>query len=122
MRLGSILLAVSVLCASVDETATLHRASYEDDVAAAAELIRKGADVNAANDLGVTALWLASQNGGAAMVRTLLDAGANPNAALLSGETPLMVAARSGKADVVEQLLARGRQRQMPGRHGVKRL
>jgi len=108
MRLGSILLAVSVLCASVDETAKLHRASYEDDVAAAAELIRKGTDVNAANDMGVTALWLASQNGGAAMVRTLLDAGANPNAALLSGETPVMVAARSGKDDVVEQLLARG--------------
>ncbi len=71
-------------------------------------LIRAGANVNAANDLGATPLWTASLNGSAALVRRLLEAGANPNAALLLGETPLMVAARSGNASVVEQLLARG--------------
>ena len=71
-------------------------------------LIRAGANVNAANDLGVTPLWTASLNGSAAMVRRLLEAGANPNAALLLGETPVMVAARSGNPDIVEQLLAKG--------------
>ena len=71
-------------------------------------LIRAGAKVNAANDLGVTPLWTASQNGSAAMVRKLLEAGANPNAGLLAGETPLMVASRSGYPEVVEQLLAKG--------------
>ena len=103
MRLVLIGLSVFVLQAT-----TLHQATYEDDVDAVRALIRKGVDVSAASDLGVTALWLASQNGSSAMVRTLLEAGANPNAALLSGETPLMVAARSGNADVVEQLLAKG--------------
>jgi ankyrin repeat protein len=61
--------------------------------------------VNAANDLGVTPLWAASENGSEAMVQVLLAAGANPNLALLAGETPLMVAARSGYSAVVQQLL-----------------
>src|SRR4029077_8941800 len=64
--------------------------------------------VNAANDLGATALWAAAQNGSEAMVRRLLAAGADPNLALLAGETPVMVASRAGKPAVVEQLIARG--------------
>jgi ankyrin repeat protein len=68
-------------------------------------LIRAGANVNAANDLGATPLWTASLNGSAAMVRRLLEAGANPNLALLLGETPLMVASRSGKPLVITQLI-----------------
>jgi ankyrin repeat protein len=64
--------------------------------------------VNAANDLGVTPLWTASQNGSTAMVGRLLQAGANVNKPLLAGETPLMVAARSGHAEVAGQLIERG--------------
>jgi ankyrin len=86
----------------------LLQSSYRDDLEAVDRLIRSGADVNAANDLGATPLWAAAQNGNAAMVGRLLDAGANPNLALLKGETPLMMAARAGKAEVVEQLLAKG--------------
>ena len=71
-------------------------------------MLRAGAKVNSANDLGATPLWIASLNGSAAMVRRLLQAGANPNAALLLGETPVMVASRSGSTEVVEQLLAKG--------------
>jgi uncharacterized protein len=71
-------------------------------------LIRAGAKVNAANDLGATPLWTASMNGSAAMVRTLLQAGADPNRALLLGETPLMAASRSGNPDVVAQLVDKG--------------
>jgi ankyrin repeat protein len=101
-------LFIGLLSVLLLHATTLHRAAYDDDIGTAADLIKKGADVNAANDLGVTALWLASQNGSTAMVRTLLTAGANPNGALISGETPLMVAARSGKVDVAELLLAKG--------------
>jgi ankyrin repeat protein len=91
-----------------DGTTPLHRASYHDDVKTADTLLRAGADVNAANDLGATPLWLASLNGSAPMVRRLLEAGANPNLALMSGETPVMVASRAGAADVVQLLLAKG--------------
>jgi ankyrin repeat protein len=99
---------VTAFAAEPDGTTALHHASYEDDLEHADALIRGGADVNAANDLGVTPLWLAAQNGSEPMARRLLAAGANPNLALTSGETPVMVAARSGHAAVVEQLIAKG--------------
>jgi len=100
-----------------DGSTPLHWASYRDDLESADLLIRAGANVNAANDLGATPLWVASQNGSEAMVRKLLQAGANPNLALLAGETPLMVAARSGYAAVVEQLLAKDAN---PGARGAR--
>ena len=90
-----------------DGSTPLHWAAYRDDVAGVDRLVRGGADVNAANDLGATPLWAASLQGNAAVVERLLDAGANPNLALLSGETPLMAAARAGKRDTVEALLAK---------------
>lgn len=85
----------------------LLRAAHENDVAAVAKLLREGADVRYANDLGATALWAACENGSLAMTELLLRAGASPNAALLKGETPLMTAARGGYSGVVAVLLAR---------------
>ena len=92
---------------SGDGSTPLHWAAYRDDLAKVEQLIRAGADVNAANDLGVTPLWAASLNGNSEIAKRLLDRGANPNTALLSGETPLMAAARAGKSDVVRELVAR---------------
>jgi ankyrin repeat protein len=93
---------------SGDGSTPLHWAAYRDDLAKTEQLIKSGANVNAATDLGATPLWAASANGSLTLVRRLLDAGANPNLALVSGETPLMVASRSGKADSVAALLAKG--------------
>jgi ankyrin repeat protein len=81
-------------------------------------LIRTGANVNAANDIGATPLWAASVHGSAAVVKRLLDAGANPNAALVSGETPLMAAARAGRTDAVQALLAKGANANARGARG----
>ena len=100
--------AAEVKTTAADGTTALHWAAYKDDVAGATALIKAGANVNAANDLGATPLWLASLNGSAPMVRTLLQAGANPNLALLAGETPIMIASRTGNASVVDQLAAKG--------------
>jgi ankyrin repeat protein len=93
---------------SGDGSTPLHWAAYRDDLAKVDQLVRSGASVDAANDIGATALWAASMSGSAPVVKRLLDAGANPDAALLSGETPLMAAARAGKTAAVEALLARG--------------
>lgn len=112
--LAAVALALTASVASAqnapagDGSTPLHWAAYNDDVTKAEQLIRSGANVNAANDLGATPLWAASMNGSVPMVRMLLEAGGNPNAALVSGETPLMAAARAGKSPVVELLLKRG--------------
>jgi ankyrin repeat protein len=91
-----------------DGSTALHWAAYRDDLASVDRLIRGGANVSAANDLGATPLWAASLNGSVPVVNRLLEAGANPNTPLLSGETPLMAASRAGKPSVVETLLAKG--------------
>src|SRR5206468_2919745 len=69
---------------AADGATALHWASYRDDMESVDALLRAGAKVNARNDLGVTPLWNAAQNGSAAMVKRLLSAGADPNLGLLS--------------------------------------
>ena len=93
---------------SGDGSTPLHWAAYRDDLSKVDQLIRAGANVNAANDIGATPLWAASLNGSVPVVKRLLDAGANPNAPLLSGESPLMAASRAGQQAVVEALIAKG--------------
>ena len=65
-----------------------------------------GANVNAANADGVTALHMAVYD--VEKARLLLSRGANPNAAAKDGVTPLLVAAdRPGTSEVVALLLSR---------------
>jgi ankyrin repeat protein len=96
---------------AADGTTPLHRAVSVNDRQASESLIRAGADVNAVNRYGVTALSLAATNGNAALLEILFKAGANPNAAdvsLREGRTLLMLAARTGSGDAVRLLLAHG--------------
>jgi ankyrin repeat protein len=78
------------------------------------ELIEKGAEVNAQNIYGQTALLLVCKSnmrtGGIvqAIVDKLLAAGANPNVADSRGITPLMVAASKPHTVVVRRLLESG--------------
>jgi uncharacterized protein len=88
-----------------DGATALHWAAYWDDAVTADLLLHAGANVNAANDLGVTPLALASSG---VMAEKLLAAGAKPNLAGASGESPLMAAARAGRVDVARALLEHG--------------
>jgi len=88
-----------------DGATALHWAAYWDDPVSADLLLRAGASVNAANELGVTPLALASSG---AMADKLLAAGANPNLVTSTGESPLMAAARAGRADMAKALLLHG--------------
>src|SRR5215813_3659076 len=97
---------VDVKSPQPDGTTALHWAAHWDNVEAADLLIKAGANPMAANRLGATPLFIAAENGSAAMVTKLLAAGADPNAPFLSnGETALMVAARSGNVETVKTLL-----------------
>ncbi|CAD7704997.1 unnamed protein product [Ostreobium quekettii] len=72
-------------------------------------LLTSGADLEAADDNGLTVLIGASQEGHALVVAALLVAGADPNAtAPSSGVSPISAAALKGHGDVVVALLAGG--------------
>jgi len=91
-----------------DGTTALHWAAHRNNLGIALALLRAGATVNVANELGVTPLVLAGENGNGDMVAAFLEAGANPNVLTLAGESPLMAAARSGSVPAVAALLKRG--------------
>jgi ankyrin repeat protein len=72
-------------------------------------LIKQGADVNAPQGDGVTALHWAARHGDADLVTALVAAGANARAGTQFGAyTPLHLAAERGSAPIVQALLAAG--------------
>ena len=81
-------------------------AAMGGDVAAVRTLLQHGADVNAAEGDGMTALHWAAEHGDHELAKLLLEAGANPRAETRVGRhTPLHVAARGGHERVVRLLV-----------------
>ncbi len=84
-------------------------AAQSKDMAAVRKLIKEGADVNAAQGDGMTALHYAALNGDAELAAMLLFAGANVGAKTRIGAyTPLHLAAQIGNANVIAPLVAAG--------------
>ena len=82
-------------------------AAVAGSVEAMAFLLDRGADVNAQNPFGTTALIMSATD--IAKVRLLLDRGANVNAVSKQGRTALFVAAMSDpSAAIVRLLIAKG--------------
>ena len=86
-------------------------AAQNKDSATVRKLIKEGADVNAAQGDGMTALHWAALNGDADLASMLLYAGANVGAKTrIGGYTPLHLAAQVGHANVIAPLIASGSQ------------
>lgn len=84
-------------------------AAMRGDAAAVRALIAEGADVNAPQGDGMTALHWAALNRDATLVHDLLEAGAKVGAGTRIGHyTALHVAAQAGAGEVVEILLGAG--------------
>jgi ankyrin repeat protein len=79
-------------------------ASGERGRPAAVLLVERGADVNATQHGGWTALHAAAQNGDAALAALLLERRANVNARNDGGQTPLVLAEEAGQLEVAELL------------------
>lgn len=101
--------ATLVLWASVPADAPVADAAMQEDVERVRTLLRSGADVNAAQGDGMTALHWAAEHGNGELAEMVVRAGANVAAVTRLGDyTPLHLAARSGNGDVVRRLLDAG--------------
>src|SRR6185503_20111147 len=101
--LGGLLLAWTAPDAPVAD------AAMRGDAEAVRALIRSGADVNAAQGDGMTALHWAAMSGNRDIAFAVLTAGAMVDARTRLGDyTPLHLAAQESRADVVALLLGAG--------------
>jgi uncharacterized protein len=71
-------------------------------------LLSRGANTNARERLGQTALMWAAAEGHTAVIRALIDASADINAKIDSGFTPFFFAVREGHLDAVRVFLTAG--------------
>ena len=92
-------------------------AAGKGDVAAVADLLTKGANVNATNRYGTSALFIAADRANLELVKLLLDRGAEPNATELQwGKAPLGIVsvpssdnkAPEARAAIVTLLVTKG--------------
>jgi hypothetical protein len=90
--------------------APLHSAVAAQRLDISAELLRRGAEVNAVQADDFTPLHEAAQNGQVAMIELLLAHGADLTARKSDGQTPLDVAEAHGQAEAAALLRARARQ------------
>lgn len=88
--------------------APLADAAEKPDAAAIRALLEQGAEVNASQADGMTALHWAVHHDDLSTVEKLLAAGANAKTANRYGVTPLALACTNGNGDIVERLLASG--------------
>jgi ankyrin repeat protein len=101
-----VLLAVS---AATPPDSPVADAAMRGELDEVRELLRSGADVNAPQSDGVTAMHWAAENGDAALARVLIYAGANLGPLTRNDAyTPLHMAARGGHAEVIELLVEAG--------------
>lgn len=108
-----LLLASTSFCGLLPAQQTVREqlwsATRSGDAAEISRLLDEGADVNAANEIGLTALWIAAGKGNLEIVKLLVDRGADVNARDgIWYQTPLSTAIRGKSDEIVECLLKAG--------------
>ena len=104
-----IALSVSVILLAAPSGSPVADAAMRGEKDALRGLLQKGADVNAAQNDGMTALHWAAERGDTEVAQMILTAGANARAVTRIGAyTPLHIASRQGNAAVAKLLLANG--------------
>jgi len=98
--------------------ATVAGAARDADIEAVKKQLAAGADVNALEADGTSALLWAAYQSSPELVKILLDAGADPNAANDFGVTPLLQSARYGDTATLKVLLDGGATIQAAERDG----
>ena len=109
-RWGAVLtsLAMAAVAPQAFAAEDVIAAARAGDVAAVRALVADGADVDARQGDGTTALHWAAHRGDLALAEALLAADADVNAANALDATPLWLASQNGDARLVARLLAAG--------------
>jgi len=89
-------------------TTKLIESAKTGNVKKVSELLTAGAEINAVDNQGVTALSWSAFNGHSEIVKTLIEAGADINHKDNDGMTALMAAAFKGNLDIVKTLIKAG--------------
>lgn len=105
---GLLAVALLVVAPNVWAQSEVANAAMRGESATVASLVRQGADVNATQGDGSTALQWAAYRSDLELAGMLVDAGADPTIANRDGVTPLWLAATNGDAPMIELLLAGG--------------
>ena len=94
---------------AADNKEALWAAARTGDVKTLESLLAKGVDVNATNEIGITALWLAASKGQVGAVKVLVKHKADVNARDgIWYQTPLSQAISDGKLEMARVLLDAG--------------
>jgi uncharacterized protein len=109
----AVALALILGCAHAAIAQTSAHASVADaamrrDAAEVRRLVQSGADVNATQADGATALHWAAYRGDVRLASLLLEAGADVKAANRNGSTPMWLAASQGDTAMIQLLLENG--------------
>ncbi len=111
-KLSGMAFGVAVVAATVAATLTespVADAAMRGDVEAVRDLIESGADVNAPQGDGMTALHWSARSGDPGLVALLVEAGAEPDPRTrIGGYTPLHLSAAAGHAEAMDALLEAG--------------
>ncbi len=104
-----LLLVSCIAVAQPDFTSELMTAAGNGKTAEVKALLDQGANVNARDSLGFTALMFAAKSGNTSTVKLLLENGADVNAkSRMLGYTALINAAAFGDEEMVRVLIAQG--------------
>ncbi|GIW52076.1 MAG: hypothetical protein KatS3mg081_1431 [Gemmatimonadales bacterium] len=106
---GALAAAILLQAAAYGPDSPVADAAQRGDLETVRALLQEGADVNAPQNDGMTALHWAALQGNVPMVRLLIYAGANLEATTrLGGYTPLHLASQKGAAEALRVLLEAG--------------
>jgi ankyrin repeat protein len=107
---SALVLAVALLSGAIGpRERELLDAARRGDIVAVRSALKDGADVNAAQGDGLTALHMAAESGNVEVAKALLGAGAKVAATTRIGAyTPLHIASAGAHTAVVEALIAGG--------------
>jgi uncharacterized protein len=110
----------ALLAAAPRDEAAVAEAAMKGNRESVRSLLKQGADVNAAQGDGTTALHWAARQGDVELAQMLLYAGANVRATTrLGAYTPLLFAAETGNAAMLDTLLKGGADPKTPTSTGV---